>query len=73
MIPSKITFRLGHLAEPLGRWCDEHDTTPSEATRQAVAQMLGVDAPDMQPGNPDIAEQASAGAKARWGRRRRKR
>jgi hypothetical protein len=31
MIPEKITFRLGHLAGPLGQWCDKHQIKPSEA------------------------------------------
>ena len=66
MIPEKITFRLGHLAGPLGEWCDKHQIKPSEAARQAVAAMLGVDAPEMQVGNPNAAEQAIAANAARW-------
>jgi len=33
---------------------------------------LRVDAPEMPPGNPDIGEQAEAGAKARWKKRKRR-
>ena len=63
MIPEKITFRLCHLAGPLGEWCDKHQIKPSEAARQAVAAMLGVDAPEMPVGNPDAGETLAA---KRW-------
>jgi hypothetical protein len=61
-----ISLRLGSLAEPLAEWCDKHSTTPSEASRIAIAAMLGVDAPEMPVGNPSIAEQAAAANQARW-------
>lgn len=73
MIPEKITFRLGDLAGPLGKHCDEHGVTPSDAVREAVAKMLGVDAPTMVSGNPDIGDHAKAGAAARWRPKRRRR
>jgi hypothetical protein len=66
----RITFRLGSLAEPLAAYCEKHGTTPSDAIRLAVARLLRVEVPEMTPGNPDIGEQAEAGAKARWKRRR---
>jgi hypothetical protein len=69
----RATFRLGPLAGPLSAYCEQHGTTPSDAIRLAVSRMLRVEAPTMPPGNPDIAEQAEAGAAARWNRRRRKR
>ena len=62
----RVTFRLGPLAEPLEAYCKKHDTTPSDAIRLAVAKLLRVAAPEMPMGNPAIAEQAEAGAAARW-------
>ena len=66
----RITFRLGSLAGPLAAYCEKHGTTPSDAIRLALSRMLRVEAPEMTPGNPDIGEQAEAGAKARWKKRR---
>lgn len=66
----RITFRLGSLAKPLAAYCKKQGTTPSDAIRLAVARLLRVEAPEMTPGNPDIGEQAQAGAAARWKRRR---
>lgn len=66
----RLTFVLGPLAGPLSAYCDKHGTTPSDAIRLALSRLLRVDAPEMTPGNPDIGEQAEAGAKARWKRRR---
>jgi hypothetical protein len=66
----RITFRLGPLAGPMAAYCEKHGITPSEAIRLAVARLLRVDAPTMTPGNPSIGEQAEAGAKARWKRKR---
>jgi hypothetical protein len=62
----RITFRLGPLAGPMADYCKKHGVTPSEAIRQALAKMLRVKVPEMRPGNPDIGEQAQAGADARW-------
>ena len=69
----KITFRPGTLASPLLAYCQRHGCTPSEAIRKAVARLLHVDAPEMPQGNPDIAEQAAAGAAARWKAKRKRR
>jgi hypothetical protein len=66
----RVTFRLGSLAEPLAAYCKKHGTTPSDAIRLAVAKLLRVATPEMPPGNPDIGEQAEAGAKARWKKRK---
>jgi len=66
----RVTFRLGPLAQPLAAYCEKQGTTPSDVIRLAVARLLRVEAPAMPPGNPDIGEQASAGAAARWKRRR---
>jgi hypothetical protein len=66
----RITFRLGPLAGPLAAYCEKHGTTPSDAIRLALSRLLRVDAPEMTPGNPDIGEQAKAGAAARWKKRR---
>jgi hypothetical protein len=66
----RITFRLGPLAGPLAAYCEKHGTTPSDAIRLALSRLLRVDAPEMTPGNPDIGEQAEAGAAARWKKRR---
>jgi len=66
----RITFRLGSLAGPLAAYCEKHGTTPSDAIRLAVSRLLRVETPEMPPGNPNIGEQAGAGAKARWKRRR---
>ena len=70
MTAGRITFRLGPLAGPMAAYCEKHGTTPSEAIRLALSRLLRVDAPEMTPGNPDIGEQAEAGAKARWKKRR---
>ena len=71
MSPSdRITFRLGPLAGPLAAYCERHGTTPSDAIRLALSRLLRVDAPEMTPGNPDIGEQAEAGAAARWKRKK---
>ena len=66
----KITFIIGPLAGPMAAYCEKHGTTPSEAIRLALSRMLRVEAPEMTPGNPDIGEQAEAGAAARWKRKR---
>jgi hypothetical protein len=68
----RITFVLGSLAGPLAAYCEKHGTTPSDAIRLAVSRLLRVDAPEMTPGNPDIGEQAEAGAAARWKKRKRR-
>ena len=69
----RITFRLGPLAGPLAAYCEKNCTTPSDVIRAALAKRLGVDAPEMPQGNPDIAEQAAAGAAARWKAKRKRR
>lgn len=66
MTGDRITFRLGPLAGPMAAYCEKHGCTPSEAIRKAVARLLHVEAPEMPQGNPGIAEQAAAGAAARW-------
>ena len=68
----RVTFRLGSLAGPLAAYCEKHGTTPSEAIRLALSRLLRVEAPEMTCGNPDIGEQAEAGAKARWKKRKRR-
>lgn len=73
MARTKLTLLLGDLAEPLARHCERTGTTPSEAVRVAIAAMLGVSPPQMVAGNPDIGEQATRGAVARWKRAKRKR
>ena len=65
----RITIRLGPLAGPMAAYCKQHGTTPSDAIRLALSRLLRVEAPEMTPGNPDIGEQAEAGAKARWKKR----
>ena len=69
----RITFRLGPLAGPMAAYCKQPGCTPSEAVRKAVARLLHVEAPEMPQGNPDIAEQAAAGAAARWKAKRKRR
>ena len=69
----RITFRLGPLAGPLAAYLKKHGTTPSDAIRAALAKRLGVNAPEMPQGNPDIADQAAAGAAARWQAKRKRR
>jgi hypothetical protein len=66
----RITFRLGSLLKPLAAYCEKRGTTPSEAIRLALSRMLRVEAPEMTLGNPDIGEQAEAGAAARWKRKK---
>ena len=43
----KISFRPGSLSGPLGEWCDKYNTTPSQAIREALSDMLGVSEPPM--------------------------
>jgi hypothetical protein len=50
--PERITFRPGVLAGPLSLWCDEHNVSPSDAIRIAIATMLGVDSPEVPMGRP---------------------
>ena len=70
----RVSFRLGDLSEPLAAWCESTGQTKSEAARQALASMLGVDAPVMQSGNPDASrETALAANKARWKPRKKRR
>ena len=52
MIPARITFVVGPLAEPLSQWCERHQRTPSEAVRVALSAMLRVAEPVMPEGNP---------------------
>ena len=66
----RITFRLGPLAGPMAAYCVKHRTTPSEVIRLALSRLLRIETPEMTPGNPDIGEQAQAGAAARWKRKR---
>jgi len=66
----RVTFRLGPLAGPMAAYCQKHGTTPSQVIRLALSRLLRVEAPEMTPGNPDIGEQAQAGAAARWKRKR---
>jgi len=68
----RITFRLGSLLGPLAAYCEKHGITPSEAIRLALSRLLRVEEPEMTPGNPDIGEQAEAGAAARWRKRKRR-
>jgi len=73
MTPSdRLTFRLGPLAGPMAAYCEKHRITPSDAIRLALSRMLRVEAPEMTPGNPDIGDQANAGAAARWSKRKRR-
>ena len=69
----RITFRLGPLAGPLAAYCEKHGTTPSGVIRAALAKRLGLNAPEMPQGNPDSADQAAAGAAARWKAKRKRR
>ena len=69
----RITFRLGPLVGPMADYCEKHGTTPSEAIRLALSRLLRVETPEMPQGNPSIAEQAAAGAAARWKAKRKRR
>ena len=69
-MPEKITIRLGSLARPLDKAAEDHDTTPSEIVRQALARWLRVDVPDMPRGNPHVGEMAQMAATARWKKKR---
>lgn len=46
-----MSLRLGPLVEPLLKRCERTGETPSEVCRLAIAKELGVDAPEMAPGN----------------------
>lgn len=46
-IKDKLTIRLGPLAPPLAKACDETGETPSEFVRRCIADELGVPPPDM--------------------------
>ena len=56
----RITFRSGELAVPLAAYCKRHGTTPSEATRMALARMLKVKVPEMPEGNPAVRAKRAA-------------
>lgn len=49
-LKDKLTIRLGPLAKPLGKRCDQTGETPSELVRRVIADELGVDPPDMPMG-----------------------
>jgi len=72
-VNDRITLRLGSLDAPLAAYCEKHGTTPSDVIRLALSRLLRVETPEMAPGNPDIGEQAQAGAAARWKRRGKRR
>ena len=67
-IPEKITFRPGALAGAMAKWCKREDCTPSQLIRDAIAEYLEVESPDMPQGNPKAAKQAKKAARARWGK-----
>jgi len=50
----KITIRLGSLEKPLLSYADRHGLTPSEVVRAALALRLGVAAPELSAGNPNL-------------------
>lgn len=66
-LPDRLTLRLGSLAQPLDAWCSQHECTPSDAVRRALARMLDVDVPKMPIGDPTIGRLAKSAAAARWG------
>lgn len=49
-LKDKLTIRLGPLAKPLGKRCDQTGETPSELVRRLIADELGVDPPYMPQG-----------------------
>lgn len=71
-VPDQLNVRLGGLREPLDARCDATGESPREVIRLALAKELGVEAPKMSAGNPNIAEESAKGVKARWGKKRRK-
>lgn len=53
IMPEKLTFRPGHtIAIELIKWCCEHDVTPSDAIREALSDMFGLEKPEMERGRP---------------------
>jgi hypothetical protein len=64
-IPEKLTVRLGDLRQPLEAWCTEHGQSPSNAARQAIATLLGVEPPEIIHGNMDIAKHSAEGGRAK--------
>ena len=70
MIPPRITFVVGPLAEPLSQWCERHGRTPSEAIRAALSAMLRVEEPVMPEGNPAFRAQKKRAKRATRKKRR---
>ena len=68
-VPDQLNVRLGGLRDPLAARCDSTGESPREVIRLALAKELGQPVPVMRAGNPGIAEQATAGAQARWRRK----
>ena len=46
----KLSIVLDSLSKPLIAWCDKHGVTQSNAVRQALATMLGVEVPTVKEG-----------------------
>lgn len=68
----RLTIRLGPLASALSARCQQTGESPVNVARAAIAKELGVEAPEMAAGNPNIAEESTKGVKARWGKKRQK-
>lgn len=71
MIPPRITFVVGPLAEPLSHWCERHGRTPSEAVRVALSAMLRVSEPAMD-GRREHMERVNAARAQRAAKRKRR-
>lgn len=54
-IPEKLTIRVGDLRGPLAKFCSKNGVTPSEAIRQAIADLVGRKRPPtLRKGNPNF-------------------
>lgn len=61
----RLSIRLGPLRPLLERSAAEHGLCLSDEVRRRLAASLGVLAPYLRPGNPDIAAESAKGVAAR--------
>lgn len=66
--PQKISLVLGPLSAPLAKAATANGHTLSEEIRQRLAISLGVEAPDVRVGNPEIGSMSAAALRKRWKR-----
>lgn len=66
----RVSLKLGTLAGPIRAAAESSGRNLSDEIRHRLAKSLGIDAPAIDHGNPDLGQQSQAGVQARWRRRR---